>query len=121
MRCRRQWSDRRSQTPPEPVVPPPRAATARRHAVFHLLKVAKLDRITDDAVAITFDVPERLRDQFTYQAGQHVSVRATIAGDDVRRSYSICAPATSGVLRVGVKTAARRGVLQLRPEPSSGG
>ena len=92
-----------AQAPPEPVVPPAEGGDARRHAVFHLLKVAKLDRITDDAVAITFDVPDRLRDQFTYQAGQHVSVRATIAGDDVRRSYSICAPATSGVLRVGVK------------------
>ena len=92
-----------TETAPEPVVPPSVGGDSRRHAVFHLLKVAKLDRITDDAVAITFDVPERLRDQFTYQAGQHVSVRATIAGDDVRRSYSICAPATSGLLRVGVK------------------
>jgi len=92
------------QEPPQPVVPPTTdGGNARRHAVFHLLKVAKLDRITDDAVAITFDVPERLRDQFIYQAGQHLSVRATIAGDDVRRSYSICSPATSGVLRVGVK------------------
>ena len=92
-----------TETASEPVVPPSVGGDSRRHSVFHLLKVAKLDRITDDAVAITFDVPERLRDQFTYQAGQHVSVRATIAGDDVRRSYSICAPATSGLLRVGVK------------------
>ena len=42
------------QEPPEPVVPPTTdGGNARRHAVFHLLKVAKLDRITDDAVAIT--------------------------------------------------------------------
>lgn len=88
---------------PNDATAPPTDRSARRHSVFHLLKVAKLDRITDDAVAITFDVPERLRDEFRYQAGQHVNVRATIAGDDVRRSYSICAPATSGVLRVGVK------------------
>jgi ring-1,2-phenylacetyl-CoA epoxidase subunit PaaE len=90
----------------DPVPPEERPAedgTKRRHSVFHLLKVADLDRITDDAVAITFDVPERLREEFKFEAGQHVNVRATIAGDDVRRSYSICAPATSGVLRVGVK------------------
>jgi ring-1,2-phenylacetyl-CoA epoxidase subunit PaaE len=89
--------------PPETVTPPAEGGKERRHSVFHLLKVAKLDRITDDAVAITFEVPDRLSDEFTFQAGQHVSVRATIAGDDVRRSYSICTPATSGILRVGVK------------------
>ena len=88
---------------PTPIVPPSAGAPRKKHAVFHLLKVAELDRITDDAVAITFDVPESLREEFSFEAGQHVSVRATIAGDDVRRSYSICAPATSGRLRVGVK------------------
>src|SRR3712207_7665613 len=71
--------------------------------IFHLLKVAELDHITDDAVAITFEVPEHLREEFRFVAGQHVSLRCTIAGDDVRRNYSICVPATSGKLRVGVK------------------
>lgn len=85
------------------VTPPATGGERRRHAVFHLLKVAELDRITDDAVAITFDVPEKLREDFAYQAGQHLAVRATIAGDDVRRNYSICTPPSSGVLRVGVK------------------
>lgn len=78
-------------------------SAARKRATFHLLKVSVLDRITDDAVAITFDVPEHLRDEFTYKPGQHLAVRATIAGDDVRRNYSICAPVSSGVLRIGVK------------------
>lgn len=75
----------------------------RRRATFHLLKVSELDRITDDAVAITFEVPEHLRDEFSFQAGQHVAVRSTIAGDDVRRNYSICSPVSSGRLRIGVK------------------
>lgn len=79
------------------------ADTARRRPKFHLLKVSHLDRITDDAVAITFAVPPHLREEFTYKAGQHVAVRATIAGDDVRRNYSICSPAGSGQLRIGVK------------------
>jgi ring-1,2-phenylacetyl-CoA epoxidase subunit PaaE len=77
--------------------------SARRHSVFHPLRVASIERLTDDAVAITFDVQPELRDQFRFQAGQHVSIRSPVVGDDVRRNYSICTPATSGRLRIGVK------------------
>jgi ring-1,2-phenylacetyl-CoA epoxidase subunit PaaE len=75
----------------------------RRHSVFHPLRVTRIDRLTDDAVAITFDVPPELREEFRFQAGQHVSVRSPVTGDEVRRNYSICAPATTGPLRIGVK------------------
>jgi ring-1,2-phenylacetyl-CoA epoxidase subunit PaaE len=78
-------------------------AAARRHSVFHPLKVAAVERLTDDAVAVTFDIPAELREEFRFQAGQHVSIRSPVVGDDVRRNYSICAPATSGRLRIGVK------------------
>jgi ring-1,2-phenylacetyl-CoA epoxidase subunit PaaE len=78
-------------------------AATRRHSVFHPLRVARIDRLTDDAVAITFDVPAELRQEFRFQAGQHVSIRSPVVGDEVRRNYSICAPATSGRLRIGVK------------------
>jgi len=78
-------------------------AGPRRHSVFHPLRVACVERLTDDAVAITFDVPPELREEFRFQAGQHVSIRSPVVGDDVRRNYSICAPATSGRLRIGVK------------------
>jgi len=75
----------------------------RRHSVFHPLRVASVERLTDDAVAVTFDVPPELREEFRFQAGQHVSIRSPVVGDDARRNYSICAPATSGRLRIGVK------------------
>ncbi|MGO9078167.1 MAG: 1,2-phenylacetyl-CoA epoxidase subunit PaaE [Streptosporangiaceae bacterium] len=75
----------------------------RRHSVFHSLRVASVDRLTDDAVALTFEVPPALREEFRFRAGQHVSVRAPQIGDDTRRNYSICSPASSGVLRIGVK------------------
>jgi ring-1,2-phenylacetyl-CoA epoxidase subunit PaaE len=75
----------------------------RKRAQFHLLKVAQLDRLTDDAVAITFAVPEQLREEFRFRPGQHLSLRLTVAGDDVRRNYSICAPNTNDTLRIGVK------------------
>jgi ring-1,2-phenylacetyl-CoA epoxidase subunit PaaE len=72
----------------------------RGHAELHRLPVAAIDELTDDAVAITFHVPEELRDDYAFVHGQHLSIRG---GDDVRRSFSICTPPSSGVLRIGVK------------------
>jgi ring-1,2-phenylacetyl-CoA epoxidase subunit PaaE len=70
---------------------------------FHALRVTEVDRLTADAVAITLDVPDDLREEFRFRAGQHLSVRSPALGDGVRRNYSLCAPATSGRLRIGVK------------------
>jgi ring-1,2-phenylacetyl-CoA epoxidase subunit PaaE len=81
----------------------PSGTPGHRHAVFHPLRVAAVERLTEDAVAVTFDVPDDLRDEFRFNPGQHVSVRAPGLGDDVRRNYSICASATGGPLRIGVK------------------
>jgi ring-1,2-phenylacetyl-CoA epoxidase subunit PaaE len=76
---------------------------AGRHAVFHPLEVAAVERLTDDAVAVTFAVPEELAEAYRFAPGQHLTLRCELAGDDVRRNYSICSPATSGELRIGVK------------------
>ena len=76
---------------------------AARHAVFHELTVVAVEPLTDDAVAVTFDVPTELRDAYRHLQGQHVSVRCPACGDDLRRSYSVSTPAGSGVLRIGVK------------------
>ncbi|MAS06112.1 MAG: ferredoxin reductase [Ahrensia sp.] len=70
---------------------------------FHDLSVAAVTRETPDAVCIAFDVPEDLRGLFRYRPGQHLTLRATIGGEDVRRSYSICSGLGEGRLRVGVK------------------
>jgi ring-1,2-phenylacetyl-CoA epoxidase subunit PaaE len=78
----------------------------RRRPVFHPLPVAAIDRLTEDAVMITFAVPEELREQFAFRAGQHLTVRKAGDGDE-RRSYSICSTpaelARTGALRIGVK------------------
>ena len=71
--------------------------------VYHRLRVAEVEPLTPEAVAVTLEVPDRLADRFSYRAGQHVTIRAEIDGRDVRRSYSICANANAGRLRVGVK------------------
>jgi len=76
--------------------------TARRHSVFHRLKVRDVQRITNDAVAVTFDVPPPLRDEYRFAPGQHINV-AMPNGDDVRRSYSICSSPADGRLRIAVK------------------
>lgn len=70
---------------------------------FHELRVTEVAPLTDDSVTITFDVPKELSDTFAYIPGQHVTIKKEIDGEDVRRSYSICASATTGKLRVGVK------------------
>ena len=71
--------------------------------VFHALRVASVVAETDDAVSVTFEVPDHLAEAYRYLPGQHVTVKAMIEGEDVRRSYSICANATTGALRVGIK------------------
>ena len=70
---------------------------------YHELEVSDVARLTDDAVAVTFVVPEALADAYRFLPGQHVTVRADIDGADVRRSYSICGNANRGTLRIGVK------------------
>jgi ring-1,2-phenylacetyl-CoA epoxidase subunit PaaE len=76
---------------------------APRHAVFHRLAVSEIQRLTDDSVAITFEIPPDLRDEYRFTQGQHVTIRCDFGGTGVRRNYSICAPATSGRLRIAVK------------------
>jgi ring-1,2-phenylacetyl-CoA epoxidase subunit PaaE len=70
---------------------------------FHPLRIAHLARETRDAVALEFDVPPSLRESFRHEAGQHVTVKAQVGGEDLRRSYSICTPAGDGRLRIAIK------------------
>jgi len=70
---------------------------------FHPLPIARVERETRDAVAITFAVPEALREQFRYAQGQHLTLRATVGGADLRRSYSICSAVQDDALRIAVK------------------
>jgi len=76
---------------------------APRHGAFHPLRVSDITSLTDDSVCISFEVPAGLAGDYDFVHGQHVTIKTALAGDDVRRSYSICAPAKSGKLRIGVK------------------
>lgn len=70
---------------------------------FHELTVAGIERQTPDAVALAFDIPDGLKRDFAFAPGQYLTLAATIDGEDVRRSYSICSAPGDPTLRVGVK------------------
>ena len=72
-------------------------------ARFHTLAVAEVRPLTAASVEVTFAVPETLRGEYDYLPGQHVALRATVDGRELRRSYSICRPPTPGRISVAIK------------------
>ncbi|MGZ4566677.1 MAG: 1,2-phenylacetyl-CoA epoxidase subunit PaaE [Blastococcus sp.] len=74
----------------------------RMRPQFRPLRVARVDRLTDDAAAVTFDVPAELAADYAFRAGQSLTLRRTDDGGDQRRDYSICAPVGAS-LRIGVR------------------
>ena len=73
---------------------------------FHKLTIAEVRRETPDAISVRFDVPDHLRADYAFTQGQHLTLKASPNGDEVRRTYSICAGADDGVLRVAIKRVA---------------
>jgi ring-1,2-phenylacetyl-CoA epoxidase subunit PaaE len=78
------------------------SAPARRRPQFHPLTVTRVERLTDDAVAVTFDIPDELAEDYRFKPGQALTLRRVEDGRDERRSYSICAP-MGAQPRVGVR------------------
>lgn len=70
---------------------------------FHSLTVAKVEPETRDAVTITFAIPPELHDAYRFRPGQHLTLKATLAGEELRRCYSICRGVTPDALSVAVK------------------
>ncbi|WDV34082.1 FAD-binding oxidoreductase [Streptomyces sp. AD16] len=83
----------------------PRAAqTAPPRNSWYPLPVTLLDRLTEDTVAITLEVPGGLRERFVHRPGAHVVVRHRTGGRELRRSYSVCPPPEDpAALRLVVK------------------
>lgn len=80
-------------------------AAVRPRGTFHALRVAHVDRLCADAVAVTFDVPAELADEYAFRPGQSLTLRRTVDGREERRSYSICVPAGAAP-RIGVREVA---------------
>lgn len=70
---------------------------------FHRLRVAEVKRETPDAVSVRFELPDTLRETFAFRAGQHLTFRREIGGEEVRRNYSVCVAPSEGLLKIGVK------------------
>ncbi|WP_217125781.1 1,2-phenylacetyl-CoA epoxidase subunit PaaE [Hydrogenophilus thiooxidans] len=70
---------------------------------FVPLTVKQIERLAPDAVAVEFDVPEPLRSAFAFTAGQHLILRHTFDGEEVRRSYSLASTPGSGRWIVGIR------------------
>jgi ring-1,2-phenylacetyl-CoA epoxidase subunit PaaE len=70
---------------------------------FHRLRVQDVTRETDDAVSIAFEIPPELAIAYKFNPGQYLTLRATLDGEEQRRSYSICAGPDDGELRIGVR------------------
>ncbi|MFK8055151.1 MAG: 2Fe-2S iron-sulfur cluster-binding protein [Saprospiraceae bacterium] len=70
---------------------------------FHTLTVSDVRRETSDCVSVAFTIPADLTEEFTFKAGQYITLRATIDGEDIRRSYSLCAAPFEKEWRVAIK------------------
>jgi ring-1,2-phenylacetyl-CoA epoxidase subunit PaaE len=73
---------------------------------FHTLRVGDIQRETSDAVVVSFDVPDSLREAFKFEPGQYLTLKRGRGVEETRRSYSICA-APGEPLRVGVRRVPR--------------
>ncbi|MER7406365.1 1,2-phenylacetyl-CoA epoxidase subunit PaaE [Streptomyces sp. NPDC000070] len=86
----------------EPAPAPAAPARARRRPVFHPLRVAAVQPLCEDAVAVSFDIPAELAEEFAFAPGQSLTLRRETDGRDERRSYSICSPVGTAP-RIGVR------------------
>jgi len=72
-------------------------------AKFHTLTIKNIYKDTEDCSVVDFNIPEELTDQFTFRQGQYLTLRTTINGEDIRRSYSLCSSPIEKEWKVAVK------------------
>jgi ring-1,2-phenylacetyl-CoA epoxidase subunit PaaE len=70
---------------------------------FHSLSIDRVQQDTRDAIIVSLHLPDELRSVFAYQQGQHLTLRAMIDGEDVRRSYSLCSAVQDEQLQIAIK------------------
>ena len=70
---------------------------------FHSLAIKKIQKETPDCVSVEFDVPKSLEEIFYFKQGQSLTMRATINGEEVRRTYSICSSPSDNQWKVAIK------------------
>jgi ring-1,2-phenylacetyl-CoA epoxidase subunit PaaE len=72
-------------------------------AEFHKVYIQEIKQETADAVSVVFKIPENLKSDFKFKAGQYITLQKEINNEEVRRAYSICSTPESGEIRVAIK------------------
>lgn len=72
-------------------------------SIFYQLRVQEIRRETVDSVSVVFEIPDQLKDEFSFLPGQYITLQAELSGSTLRRAYSICSSPKSGELRVAIK------------------
>jgi len=70
---------------------------------FYTLAIKNIQKETNNAVTINFEVPHNLKDVFSFKAGQYITLKTSIDGSEIRRDYSLCVSPKSNELKVAVK------------------
>ncbi|NJW54858.1 FAD-binding oxidoreductase, partial [Salinimicrobium oceani] len=70
---------------------------------FFPLKIKNIIRETEQAVSLEFEIPQELKSEFSFKAGQYITVKTNNEGKEVRRAYSICTPPSDETFKVTVK------------------
>jgi len=70
---------------------------------FYALRIKEIIRETPDCISIEFDLPEDLHEKFQFKAGQNITIKKEINGEEIRRSYSICAAPFEQKLKIAIK------------------
>jgi ring-1,2-phenylacetyl-CoA epoxidase subunit PaaE len=80
------------------------------HLNFHPLRLVAREPAAADAVCLALELPPELRAEYAFEPGQHVALRATLAGRELRRTYSIIDARAAGKLRLGIRVQAPGGL-----------
>lgn len=70
---------------------------------FYSLKIKEIIRETPQAVSIAFNIPEDLKSDFSFKAGQYITIKTQVDGKEIRRAYSLCSPPYGDSFKVTVK------------------
>jgi ring-1,2-phenylacetyl-CoA epoxidase subunit PaaE len=71
---------------------------------FYKLQIKEVKRETESAVSVLFNVPDELKPNYKFTAGQYINLKLTLDGNEIRRAYSLCSSPDSGELRIAVKS-----------------
>ena len=72
-------------------------------ATFHKVTIKEIQQETANAVSVLFDIPENLKSDFNFTAGQYITLQKELNGEEIRRAYSLCSTPKSGAIKVAIK------------------